>query len=211
MNRRVAFPFLTFSDTAVETSAWEVSVDGVEWSMAGEFLPNWDSASGIRLRRAMRLNPELAASDPGIPVDQLAVGASVRIGTGQGRLPRLQDWQTVFMSFGCALDRGKVLDLPLNAVQLFKQAKDLLCQGTFLCIEGFPELPAGVSPAFHGTHPVICVAIRKQAIVADIAVRLQVLNGCAIQKTGSHSARSGMCILKDNCWLCIVIPIAFVT
>ena len=57
--------------------------------MAGEFLPNWDSASGIRLRRAMRLNPELAASDPGIPVDQLAVAASVRIGTGQGRLPRL--------------------------------------------------------------------------------------------------------------------------
>lgn len=89
MNRRVAFPFLTLSDAAVETSAWEVSVDGVEWSMAGEFLPNWDSASGIRLRRAMRLNPELAASDPGIPVDQLAVAASVRIGTGQGRLPRL--------------------------------------------------------------------------------------------------------------------------
>lgn len=89
MNRRVAFPFLTLSDTAVEASAWEVSLDGVEWSMAGEFLPNWDSASDIRLRRAMHLNPELAASDLGIPVDQLAVAASVRIGTGQGRLPRL--------------------------------------------------------------------------------------------------------------------------
>lgn len=89
MNRLVAFPFLTLSDTAVETSAWEVSLDGVEWSMVGEFLPNWDSASDIRLRRAMRLNPEMAASDLGMPVDQLAVAASVRIGTGQGRLPRL--------------------------------------------------------------------------------------------------------------------------
>lgn len=89
MNRRVAFPFLTLSESAVEASAWEISLDGVEWSAAGEFLPHWDSASDIRIRRTMRLNLELAASDLGIPVDQLALAASVRIGTGQGRLPRL--------------------------------------------------------------------------------------------------------------------------
>ncbi|WEF23241.1 hypothetical protein [Paracoccus sp. S3-43] len=89
MNRRVAFPFLTLSESAVEASAWEISLDGVEWSAAGEFLPHWDSASDIRIRRTMRLNLELAASDLGIPVDRLALSASVRIGTGQGRLPRL--------------------------------------------------------------------------------------------------------------------------
>jgi hypothetical protein len=88
MNRRVAFPFLTLSGSAVEASAWEISLDGVEWSAAGEFLPHWDSASDIRIRRTMRLNLELAASDLGIPVDRLALSASVRIGTGQGRLPR---------------------------------------------------------------------------------------------------------------------------
>ena len=88
MNRRVAFPFLTLSDTAVEASAWEISLDGAEWSAAGEFLPHWDSASDILIRRTLRLNLELAASDLGIPVDQLAAAASVRIGTGQGRLPR---------------------------------------------------------------------------------------------------------------------------
>ncbi len=89
MNRRVAFPFLTLSESAVEASAWEISLDSVEWSAAGEFLPHWDSASDIRIRRTMRLNLELAASDLGIPVDRLALSASVRIGTGQGRLPRL--------------------------------------------------------------------------------------------------------------------------
>lgn len=89
MNRRVAFPFLTLSESAVEASAWEISLDGVEWSGAGEFLPHWDSASDIRIRRTLRLNLELAASDLGIQVDQLAAAASVRIGTGQGRLPRL--------------------------------------------------------------------------------------------------------------------------
>lgn len=88
MSRRVAFPFLTLSDLAVETSAWDISLDGVEWSAAGEFLPHWDSARDIRIRRSLRLNLELAASDLGIPVDQLAVAASVRVGTGQGRLPR---------------------------------------------------------------------------------------------------------------------------
>lgn len=88
MNRRVAFPFLMLSESAVEASAWEISLDGVEWSGAGEFLPHWDSASDIRIRRTLHLNLELAASDLGIPVDRLAVAASVRIGTGQGRLPR---------------------------------------------------------------------------------------------------------------------------
>lgn len=89
MNRRVAFPFLTLSGSAVDASAWEISLDGSEWSAAGEFLPHWDSSSDIRIRRTLRLNLELAASDLGIPVDQLALSGSVRIGTGQGRLPRL--------------------------------------------------------------------------------------------------------------------------
>jgi hypothetical protein len=89
MNRRVAFPFLTLSGSAVDASAWELSLDGSEWSTAGEFLPHWDSASDIRIRRTLRLNLEQAASDLGIPVDQLALAGSVRIGTGQGRLPRL--------------------------------------------------------------------------------------------------------------------------
>lgn len=89
MNRRVAFPFLTLSEAAVEASAWEISLDGVEWSASDEFLPHWDSATDIRVRRTIRLNFDQAASDLGIPVDQLAFAASVRIGTGQGRLPRL--------------------------------------------------------------------------------------------------------------------------
>ncbi|RDD69901.1 hypothetical protein [Paracoccus versutus] len=89
MNRRIAFPFLVLSEAAVEASAWEVSLDGFEWTVVGDFLPHWDSAIDILVRRTLRLDVELAASDLGIPVDQLAAAASVRIGTGQGRLPRL--------------------------------------------------------------------------------------------------------------------------
>lgn len=89
MNRRVAFPFLTLSEPAVGASAWETSLDGVEWSVAGEFLPHWDCATDIRVRRTIRLDFGVAASHLGIPDDQLALAASVRIGTGQGRLPRL--------------------------------------------------------------------------------------------------------------------------
>lgn len=89
MNRRVAFPFLRLSEAAVEASVWEVSPDGIAWDVAGEFLPHWDNASDVRIRRTLRLMPELASSDLGIPAEQLVVAASVRIGTGQGRLPRL--------------------------------------------------------------------------------------------------------------------------
>lgn len=89
MNRRIAFPFLVLSEATVEASAWEISLDGGEWSEVGEFLPHWDNAIDIHVRRTLRLDLELAATNLGIPVDQLAVAASVRIGTGQGRLPRL--------------------------------------------------------------------------------------------------------------------------
>lgn len=88
MNRRVAFPFLTLSDTAVECSPWEISLDGIEWSEAGEFLSDWDASCDIRVRRTIGLLPEIAAEELGLAGDELAVAASVRIGTGQGRLPR---------------------------------------------------------------------------------------------------------------------------
>lgn len=89
MNQRIAFPFLTLSDTAVDAAAWSCSVDGSEWSPAGDFLPDWDAASVIRFRRKVSIDPQIAGNDLNVSPAKLGLAISVRVGTGQGRLPRL--------------------------------------------------------------------------------------------------------------------------
>ena len=89
MNRHLAFPFLTLSDTAVEAGPWSLSLNGGEWSLAGDYLPDWDAASIIGLRRAVRVDPAIAAEDLGVGSESLRLSLGVRIGTGAGRLPRM--------------------------------------------------------------------------------------------------------------------------
>lgn len=89
MKRRVAFPFLTLSDAAVDAAPWSCSLNGGDWGQVGDFLPDWDAASTIRLRRTVRLDPQIATSDLGLVPEDLRLSLQVRIGTGAGRLPRL--------------------------------------------------------------------------------------------------------------------------
>ncbi|MEQ8372600.1 MAG: hypothetical protein RID22_05835 [Roseibium aggregatum] len=89
MNRRVAFPFLTLSDSAVSATPWQLSLNDGDWIEAEDYLPDWDSTSIIRLRRTIRLEPELAAHDLSIPLDELQLALAIRIGTGSGRMPRM--------------------------------------------------------------------------------------------------------------------------
>ena len=89
MNRRVAFPFLTLSDSAVNASPWLVALEGEDLAEAGEFLADWDRSSSITLERTLRLDFGIAADDVGIPEEELSVAVVARIGTGPGRLPRL--------------------------------------------------------------------------------------------------------------------------
>ena len=89
MSRRVAFPFLSLSEAAVEAAPWTWSLNGGDQELAGDFLPDWDPASDVRLRRTVTLDPLIAADDLGIPPDNLRLSIGVRVGTGQGRLPRL--------------------------------------------------------------------------------------------------------------------------
>ena len=89
MKRRIAFPFLTLSDSAVETTPWSCALNGGDWTPAGDYLPDWDAASVIRLRRTVRLDPHVAADDLGIIAKNLRLALGVRVGTGPGRLPRL--------------------------------------------------------------------------------------------------------------------------
>ena len=88
MNRRIAFPFLTLTDAAVDAATWSCSLDGGVWNPVGDFLPDWDSASVIRFRRKVSIDPQIAASDLNVNPGKLCLAIVIRIGTGQGRLPR---------------------------------------------------------------------------------------------------------------------------
>ena len=89
MNRRIAFPFLTLSDAAVQSEPWHISLNGGDFKQAGRFVADWDAASEIRIRRSLEIEPHIAADDLGITVGNLRLALGVRIGTGSGRLPRL--------------------------------------------------------------------------------------------------------------------------
>lgn len=88
MNRRIAFPFLTLSNSTVSATAWEISLDGRDWTEADDHVADWDASTTIRMRRTISVGPELAVRDLGIPENQLQLAVAIRIGTGQGRLPR---------------------------------------------------------------------------------------------------------------------------
>lgn len=88
MNRRVAFPFLTLSDSAIEAFPWSVELNGGDWCTAGDFLRDWDNSSTIRLKRTLRLDPGVASLDLGINEDELSLSLGMRLGTGPGNLPR---------------------------------------------------------------------------------------------------------------------------
>ena len=88
MRRRYAFPFLTLSDASIKATPWSVSLNGGDWSSAGDYLPDWDSASSVGIRREINLDDTLAADDLGLDAHEVRLALTIRIGTGSGRLPR---------------------------------------------------------------------------------------------------------------------------
>ena len=88
MNSRIAFPFLTLSDAAVEASPWHVGMGTSQLVPAGDYLPDWDYTSSVRVRRTVSVNRQIAAADLEIDPSELSLAAALRVGTGQGRLPR---------------------------------------------------------------------------------------------------------------------------
>jgi len=72
----------------MQASQWSISLNGGEWKEVGDFLPDWDPASIIQVRREISINPEIASSDLSINIDDLVLILTCRVGTGLGRLPR---------------------------------------------------------------------------------------------------------------------------
>ena len=89
MSRRVAFPFLTLSDDAVQAAPWELALNDAEFSGAFDYyLPDWDVASSVRARRRVCLDVALAAAEIGVKVNDLRLAVVASVGTGSGNLPR---------------------------------------------------------------------------------------------------------------------------
>jgi hypothetical protein len=88
MTSRVAFPFLTLSDAAVSVTKWEISRNGSDFSAVTDYISDWDPSITLHFRRRVSVKPELVASELAIPKDCLKIAATVRVGTGQGRIPR---------------------------------------------------------------------------------------------------------------------------
>lgn len=127
MNRRIAFPFLRLSDAAVEASPWELSLNGGHWQEVGELLEDWDPACDMQVRRKLTIDPAIAGEDIAIGADQLHLSVGVRIGTGQGRLPRrilfsqsrklnAGNWETGFEMSIPGIGLSSVLDLTTHIV-----------------------------------------------------------------------------------------------
>lgn len=144
MNRRIAFPFLTLSDAAVEASPWEVSLNGQDWIEAGEFLPDWDASCDIHLRRRLRLDQDIAAADLALSIENLSLLVGVRIGTGQGRLPRM----VVAKHIEPVNSESPVWCFEsVVKAQLLSLVLDLQTQ---IVLESPPEAPSALSPTSIG-------------------------------------------------------------
>ncbi|GEM18327.1 hypothetical protein [Gluconobacter oxydans] len=85
---RIAFPFLTLDQTAISPEPWMLLEDGLETPIGDAWLPDWDAARDLRLRRLVTTDLDRAADRLSMPIDDGALELVIRIGTGIGNMPR---------------------------------------------------------------------------------------------------------------------------
>ena len=88
MSSRVAYPFLTLSEAAVEASPWLTAKGHEELTELTDFIPDWDYATSLRLRRSISVDREAASAELELAGDDMVLGVGLRVGTGPGRMPR---------------------------------------------------------------------------------------------------------------------------
>lgn len=85
---RIAFPFLSLDSSAIRPEPWVLLEDGVEGPISNGWLPDWDSARDITLRRMLTADLDRAAELLAMRVDDGDLELVIRIGTGPGNMPR---------------------------------------------------------------------------------------------------------------------------
>lgn len=85
---RIAFPFLTLDQTAISPEPWVLLDGGLETPIGEAWLPDWDAARDLRLRRLVTTDLDRAADLLSMRLDDGALELVTRIGTGIGNMPR---------------------------------------------------------------------------------------------------------------------------
>ena len=82
----IAYPYLRIDAAEVLASPW--SVRDEDRRTLGEYLPDWDYASEVRLRRRVQVDLASIACRFGVPVADLRLRLTVTVGTGGAREDR---------------------------------------------------------------------------------------------------------------------------
>ena len=98
MTSRVAFPFFTLSDDAVQAEPWELALNEGEFGPVSDYLPDWDTASSIRARRSLRIDVALAAAEIGVELNDLHLAA---VASGRHRKRKTPSLHTSLSGTGC--------------------------------------------------------------------------------------------------------------
>lgn len=86
--KHIAFPFHTLTDNALERTVWEIS-DSMGHSVPlHKQLSDWDYQRDLYIKRNIQINKKIAAMQLNVSESDLALSIVVRVGTGQGTMPR---------------------------------------------------------------------------------------------------------------------------
>lgn len=91
MSGRIAFPFLTLPDSAIDFAGWLIGNPDQPLMPAGDVLENWDYARDLEISTTLGLDLAVAADLLAVPSDQLRLAVVLKAGTGVGAMPRRVD------------------------------------------------------------------------------------------------------------------------
>lgn len=86
--KHVAFPFHTLNDLSLEQTVWEYVDDKGHSVALQKHFSEWDYLRDINIKRQIRINKSIAASQLRLSENALDLYLVVKVGTGQGTMPR---------------------------------------------------------------------------------------------------------------------------
>lgn len=88
MSSRIAFPFLTLPPNCVDAAPILIGDPGTPLAEASAMIDHWDYARDLELSSHVAVDFNRACDALQIPVAELSLIATLRIGTGAGMMPR---------------------------------------------------------------------------------------------------------------------------